>query len=207
VQFAPLVLTTFGLLAAGATSAAQTPWNERASRSDVAAGIFMAAPRDVNLRPLCTELALPCGSPRTFPDFGLALQVAAYPIDHVALVGEASMYDNRWDTVTVNRVNSRDGLRYNRARALLLGPRLTTDLLHLTSQDTLGFRAFAQMLVGPEASTVISTRIAVQPGAGVDCRLKYPGAWVRVGVDYRSTRGGPRNLSTSRWMVALVAAP
>jgi hypothetical protein len=164
----------------------------------------MAAPRDVNLRPLCTELALPCNTPRTFPDFGLALQFAAYRIEHIALVGEASLYLNSWDTVAVKPGN---GLRYNHARALLVGPRVTTGLLHLTSQDTLGFRAFAQVLVGPEASTLTPTRIAVQPGAGVDCRLKYPGAWVRVAADYRSTRGGPRNLSTSRWMVALVAAP
>lgn len=173
------------------------------SRFDVAAGIAINAPKDVNQRPLCTDLGLPCLTPRTFPDFGLLLQVAAYPLAHIALVGEASMYANAWDTVSTTTIAD---ARLNHVNALLAGPRLTTGVLHFTKKDTQGFRAFAQVLVGEERSTVVPTRFAVQPGAGIDARLSNPNMWVRVSGDYRSTRGGPRNLSTERFMAALVVA-
>ena len=178
---------------------------------DVAAGITMNEPKDVNQRPLCTDLGLPCQSPRTFPDFGFALQLAAHPLPHIAVVAEASTYANRWDTAAVNPV---DQPRENHARAWLIGPRVTSRVFRLskedkveTREDKFDCRAFAQLLVGRETSTILPARTAVQPGGGVDFKLSYPGTWVRLAGDYRSTHGGPRNLSTGRVLVALVAAP
>lgn len=190
---------------------AQTPSADQIrSRFDVAAGVTFNLPKDVNQRPLCTELGLPCLSPRTFPDFGLMVQAAAYATQHLALVAEAGTYANRWDTVSTTSIADR---RENHIGALLAGPRLVTGLIHLTSlfplasKDDHGFCAFAQLLVGEERSTVAPTRFAFQPGAGIDFRLSNPSMWIRVTGDYRSTRGGPRNLSTGRTMAGLVVRP
>lgn len=179
--------------------AAQRADVDRFPLFDVALGPTMSVPADVNQRPKCTELGLPCGTPRTFPDFGLALQAAVQPISYVALVAEASLYQNAWDTVGVNKALT------NHVSAIVAGPRLTTNTLALqVYKDTTRLRAFAQMLFGPEASTILPTRFAMQPGAGVDGKLSWPQAWIRIAYDYRFTRGSPRNLSTSRVLCALV---
>lgn len=186
-----------------------------ATRFEVAAGAIATLPKDVNQRPQCDELGLPCQSPRTFPDFGWVVQGAVTTLPHVALVGETSVYFNRWDTVAVNVV---DRARENRAWAFLAGPRVMTGFLHMTSLSErsgfvgakelgkIGYRVFGQLLAGPEVSNVAPTRLAIQPGAGIDFKLSYPGAWLRVAGDYRSTHGEPRNLSTGRAMLALVVA-
>jgi hypothetical protein len=186
-----------------------------ATRFEIAAGIMASTPKDVNQRPKCDELGLPCESARTFPDFGFVVQAAVTTVPHVALVGEASVYYDRWDTVAANIV---DRARDNYARALLVGPRVMSGFFHTTSLSqrtspsrakelgTIGYRVFAQVLAGPEMSKVTPTRLAIQPGAGIDFKLSYPDTWLRVAGDYRSTSGGPRNLSTGRATVGLVVA-
>jgi hypothetical protein len=200
---------------AGKLGAQTATVDSAANRFDVAAGVIATAPKDVNQRPQCEALGLPCESPRTFPDFGLVVQAAFAVQPHIALVGEASMYANRWDTVAVNPVDER---RENHAQALLVGPRVMTGFFHMASllrQTSLvhakelgnvGYRVFAQLLAGPEMSQIAPTRFAIQPGVGVDVKLSYPTAWLRVSGDYRSTRGGPRNLSSGRAMAGLVVA-
>jgi hypothetical protein len=179
--------------------AAQRAAAERFPLFDVALGATMSVPADVNQPPKCTELGLPCNTPRTFPDFGLVLQGAVQPVRYVALVVEGSLYQNAWDTVGANKALT------NHVSAIVAGPRLTTDTRVLQFyKDTTRFRAFAQMLVGPEKSTVLPTRFAIQPGAGLDGKLSWSQAWVRIAYDYRFTRGSPRNLSTSRLLCALV---
>jgi hypothetical protein len=205
-----------GMAACTSTLGAQTTTaDSAATRFDIAAGIMMTTPKDVNQRPQCDALGLPCESPRTFPDFGVVVQAAFAVQSHVALVGEASMYANRWDTVAVNPVDER---RENHARALLAGPRVMTGFFHMASLSRpmshlnnkepgkVGYRVFAQLLAGYEASQVAPTRFAIQPGAGLDVKLSYPSTWLRVSGDYRSTKGGPRNLSSGRAMVGLVVA-
>jgi hypothetical protein len=186
-----------------------------ATRFEIAAGVTANLPKDVNQRPQCDELGLPCESARTFPDFGLVVQAAVTALPHVALVAEASLYSNRWDTAAVNVV---DRARENHPRALLAGPRVMSGFLHTTSLSErtsplhakelgkIGYRVFAQVLAGPEMSQVAPTRFAVQPGAGMDVKLSYPDTWFRVAADYRTTHGGPRNLSTGRVIAALVVA-
>lgn len=49
------------------------------SAAEVTAGVSMQTPVNVNQRPACQELALPCLTPPTVPDFGLILSAAVYP--------------------------------------------------------------------------------------------------------------------------------
>lgn len=167
---------------------------------DAAIGFTLSGPADVNQRPLCDELNLPCNTPKTFPDLGVALQLALHAASYLAVVAEVSDYTNLWDTVGVGRSAKRE----NNAVGLLVGARAMTPRLYFAGKDTLGFVLFAQLLGGSESSAVVPTRFALQPGVGFDARLSHPGLWGRWSADYRSTRGGPRNLSTARYMFALV---
>jgi hypothetical protein len=171
---------------------------------DFGLGITLNGPKDVNRPPQCTQLSLPCSSPRTFPDFGLALQASVFVGSHAAIVAEANTYINRWiDTSITNGTSvSRD----NHAKSVLIGPRVMSGVFHPWG-DPNGWRVFAQLLGGPESSTILPTRFAWQPGAGIDVKLSRPGMWFRGSTDYRWTRGGPRNLSGNRILAALVVAP
>ncbi len=178
---------------------------------DVSLGFTMNTPIDVNRPPHCTELGLPCLTPRTFPDFGLAAQAAVYPLEHAALVLEGSTYGNHWVDSNAAEPAPRAGSSpaddnlVNRVAALLGGVRLSTGTFSLPfANDSSHCRAYVQVLGGPEASTVLPTRFAIQPGAGFDGQLRWPRAWLRVAYDYRSTRGSGRNLSGPRVVIAMV---
>jgi hypothetical protein len=172
---------------------------DRYSRFNVAVGLAMNSPVDVNQPPKCTELGLPCDTPRTFPDFGFVAQATVRATRHIAFVAEASVYGNGWDTVGVDRALTND------VSAIVVGPQLTTGTRTLQwSKDTTRYRAFVQILGGPEASTILPTRFALQPGVGFDGKLSWSPAWIRVAYDYRWTRGSPRNLSGERLLCALV---
>src|SRR5262245_66566121 len=93
--------------------------NDSLPRLDVAAGFTMETPADVNLPPLCGNLALPCGTPRTFPDFGLATSGALYLRRGLALAGEASVFDNVWYSSL-----TKEGKEHNHVRSLLGGGRV-----------------------------------------------------------------------------------
>lgn len=188
-------------IASAALLGAQRPDSSRMVRFDAAIGVSMNSPADVNQRPKCDQLGLPCTSPKTLPDGGLLLQAAVEGIPHVAIVAEASTYVNGWDTTGVDRALT------NHVSALLAGARLVTDTRILAwHKDSTRYRAFVQALVGPEASTVLPTRFAIQPGAGFDGKVGWPPAWVRIEYDYRWTRGSPRNLSGGRFAAALVVS-
>ena len=191
----------FGALMAVGVSAvacAQRVDSVAFGRFDVGLGVTIGGPADVNQRPQCKELALPCETPRTMPDFGVVLQGAIRANAYAALVVEGSLYENNW-------VDASGGAAVNHVAAWMAGPRLATrTLTYATRKDTTRFRVFAQLLAGDEASTVLPTRFAVQPGAGFDGKVRWTSAWVRIGYDYRYTRGGPRNLSGSRIQLAVV---
>jgi hypothetical protein len=187
-----------------------------AQRADAAFGVTLGGPADVNVRPKCVELALPCISPKTFPDAGIVVQGALQATDNLALVAEASSYDNEWVPAGRNRSTA------NQVTAALTGLGLSTgvrvlafprgfDLRALSfgvrgRADTTRYRAFVQLLTGPEASSVVPTRMAVQPGVGFDGKLGWAPGWIRVAYDYRYTRGGQRNLSGGRVLCGLVVA-
>jgi hypothetical protein len=190
----------FGALAAPAALAAQSDFDQ-ASRFNIAFGFTLNGPADVNQPPKCAQLALPCNSPKTFPDLGLSVQAVFFATTHFAVAAELSSYNNQWDTVGVNHDLS------NHVTALLVGPQFTTAQRALVwGGTTTRYRAFAQILGGPEASTVLPTRFAIQPGAGIDFKLPPSALSIRVAYDYRLTQGSPRNLSGSRFLCALVFA-
>lgn len=190
------------LIVLGASAVAYAQRTDSAfSRFDVGLGVTIGGPADVNQPPKCTQLGLPCETPRTMPDFGVVVQGAIRANSYAALVAEASVYENNW-------VDAAGAAAVNHVAAWMVGPRLSTSTLTFTTRkDTTRYRVFAQLLAGREASTVLPTRFAVQPGVGLDGKLRWTPAWVRVAYDYRFTRGSPRNLSGSRVLFAVVVHP
>ena len=182
---------------------------------DAAFGVTLNGPADVNQRPECVELALPCISPKTFPDAGVVVQGAVRATDNLALVAEASSYANEWVPAGSNRSTANTvsaalaGIRLSTGtRVLAFGRHSTVRALSIRARaDTTRYRVFVQLLAGPEASTVVPTRTALQPGVGIDGKLGWAPGWIRVAYDYRYTRGDGRNLSGGRVLCALVVAP
>ena len=172
------------------------------SMAEVTAGISMQTPVSVNQRPACQDLALPCLTPPTLPDFGLVLSAAVYPDQIVGIVGELSAYSDSWASYDTNcdRRHSICALEQtNQVRAALAGLKVRTPLI--TGWSTRG-RFFVQALAGPQWSDVGSRQRVLQPGAGYDGYLRN-GIAVRVELDYRFARNGGRDLSTSRAFVGI----
>ena len=203
-----IVLTLCVLGAALSARAQPVPDDPGDSRGELAAAVTFQGPDDVNQPPLCRTLGLPCSSPRTMPDFGGALGLAARLTDHVALVGEAAVWNNYWLAWQTQcppaggRTPAQcPGSQVNHVLTALAGARVRTALLRY--RDGSLMRLFAQVLVGPEVSDVVARRRAIQPGAGVDFYTRV-GATIRIEADYCSVPGGSRNLSTERWIVGVV---
>ncbi len=190
-------------------SAQSPPRVVDSARYDVTIGLTIGQTADVNKRPTCTNLELPCETrgPQ-FPNFGLALEGAFHPTPFVALVAEASLYSNSWDTTAAGGGTTR---RSNYVPAALGGARLSTRGLYPftgTNYDPLFL--YAQLLTGPEGSSVAPMRMALQPGIGMYAALrprssgrKGTDAKFRLAWDYRWTRGQPRNLSGERFVLGV----
>jgi hypothetical protein len=166
-------------------------------RVEFAAGITMQTPRDVNLPPLCEELALPCSSPRTFPDFGLSAQLALSLDDWLALAGEVGVFGNQWRADA-----SASGQRTNLVRFALAGARLQSRNIRRPSWNY-ALRFFGQVLAGYQASTEVPGGSAIQTGLGLDTWFSN-GLGVRVQWDHRFVRKEPRDLSGGRVLVGVV---
>jgi hypothetical protein len=178
------------------------------SRFDVAIGLTMSATDYVNRKPTCTSVGVPCEtSGREFPEMGFFLEGVLHATPTIAVVGEASIYFNYWDTTDVIGADSH---RIDYVRALLAGPRFTSPALYPFRGQPDPIFAYVQLLAGPEAATVAPTRFALQPGISVysPVALRSPfsrGADARLHLawDYRWTRGEPRNHSGGRFVFAL----
>jgi hypothetical protein len=179
--------------------------DEFRSIADVTTSISMQSPADVNQRPACHDLALPCLTPRTFTDFGLALSAGVYPSDAVGIVSELSAYSNYWAAYEANcdRAHSICAVNQtNHVRAALAGLKGRTPLI--TGWSTRG-RFFAQALVGPQWSDVGPRLRVLQPGVGYDGCLRN-GIAVRIEWGYRFVPRAVRDLSTGR-ILAGIAVP
>jgi len=173
------------------------------SRAEIAGGVSLQAPADVNQRPLCDRLALPCDSPRTFGDLGLALSTTIYRLRTVGVAGELSLYGNHWTSKQPN-CDSRHSTctinENNQVWAALAGIKMRTPLITRWHERA---RLFAQAMLGPELSDYGSVQHVFQPGGGFE-NYSANGFGLRVQLDYRFTRNEPRNLSTGRatmWLV------
>jgi len=200
IRIATLAVLTCAIGAVSTRAAAQDRTNPSTPLLDVAAGVTMQTPADVNQPPQCQILSLPCLTPRTFPDFGLSLSAAGY-LDHgVAIVGEADRFDNTWYSSA-----SKEGKEDNVVRLLLTGVRASLVPPASGGRKAKGVRLFGQVLAGYAWSSVQTGRAAVQPGAGIDAKLSS-GPTIRIEVDYDIVAGTVRNLSGSRIFVGLVGS-
>ena len=187
------------LCGAGASPVAAQRSRAEEARWDVAIGVTLNQPDDVNTRPRCTALNLPCTSPKTMADFGGSVQAVARATTHLSLVAEAGLYANRWIATGAQRSQS------NYVSALLIGPRVETVFRFSEARgEEAWVRPFVQLLVGPERSTVLPTRMALQSGVGVDFPIAEGQRALRVEIDYRGTHGAGRNLSAHRVLIAEV---
>ena len=185
-----------GIDVASHPSSAATTTSSGRHHADIGVGFTMATPKDVNLSPLCESLGLPCGSPRTFPDFGLAISPSLRLNDVVSLTGEFNVWANNW--VPASSLESDT----NHVRAVLAGVRVQTHPLYVSSHDVESIRLFAQVLTGEQWSTILPRRRVVQPGFGVDF-ISPRQFIVRLQFDYSSVPGPVRDLSGGRFMFGL----
>jgi len=172
--------------------------------AEIAAALSLNAVQDVNVRPLCTQMALPCLSPKSAPDFGWALAGARNFTNGFAVAGELGAFNNTWDSWQSARSTHREE---NGVFVAAIGPRIATRFFRTRARSAPGgsvLRVFGQALVGVQASELAPTARAIQTGAGVDLATKR-GAIVRCQFDYRFVERAGRNLPGSRVLIGLVA--
>jgi hypothetical protein len=172
-------------------------------RFEIGGGITMQTPPDVNLPPLCQTLALPCGSPRTFPDLGIAVSPAMHFGDLFSVAGEVSAFANLWYPATMTTGAFATRATTNHVRSTLAGPRLHSRAIHFGTSSANTMRLFGQVLAGEQWATEVPARRAVQPGLGVDVTTSR-GLTVRWQFDYTRVPGPGRNLSGSRMLFGVV---
>jgi hypothetical protein len=174
------------------------------SIADVAVGVTLQAPSDVNQPPTCVHLDLPCLSPQTFTGFGFVLSAGFYPNAFVGIVGESNAYPDDWASYDPGCDRRHSGCaldQTNHVRAALAGVRVRTPLI--TGWSTRG-RFFAQAMAGPQWSDIGPRQRVWQPGAGYDGYFRN-GMAIRIELDYRFAANDIRDLSTSRVLAAIVA--
>jgi hypothetical protein len=204
VGTAPVAVALF-CAALAAPARAQTPMlttDDFRSSADIAVAVSLQGPADVNQQPACQQLAVPCLTPRTFGDLGIALSATLYATNTVGIVGEAGVYGNHWSAYDpgCDRAHSVCAAsETNTVRAVLGGLKWRTPLI--TAGSTRG-RVFGQVTVGPQWSDVGPRRRALQPGAGYDGYFGN-GMMVRVQFDYRFVPRDARDLSTGRVSLGL----
>lgn len=204
-KFWTIVVLTAAALAAAAPARAQTRMmltiDDDDSAAVVGAGLFLAGPADVNQRPTCDELNLPCLSPETFGDIGAAIFGSKYLSDNVGFAWEASVYGNNYfaygDCPRGGGPGPCPVHETNTVRAALGGVEVRT---HLIKDPTTRWRLTGRALVGPEWNDVGPHRHVAQIGVGADDYLRS-GLIVHVQYDYRFSPDDHRNLSTGRFMV------
>jgi hypothetical protein len=174
--------------------------------AELTAGVSLQGPADVNQRPACEQLALPCQTERSVPDGGLAVSAAIYPNDAIGIVGEVSVYANPWSSYGTD-CPPIGGLRpptcavrqTDHPRSALVGVKVRTGFIKDRSTR---WRLFGQALGGPQWSDVRSLHRVVQLGVGADDYLQN-GVALHVEYDYRFAPDERRNLSTGRYLLGI----
>jgi hypothetical protein len=179
------------------------------SIAEVGSGGLIQGPRDVNQQPDCGRLGLPCVSPRTIPDFGVALLGTIYPSEIVGIAGEFAVFENAWVANGTNCGPAGGQVpptcpvsQINHGRAALAGLKVRTRLI---KSGATNWRLFGQVLSGPQWTDVTARRRVLQPGVGADDYLRN-GITLHVQYDYTFAPGETRDMSTGRFLVG-VALP
>jgi hypothetical protein len=180
------------------------------ARAEITAGISVQGPRDVNLRPDCDRLGLPCGSGKEFPDFGVGLSVAVYPAGVVGVVGELSDYRDDWFSYRATCPYPLGPppcvvTETNHVGSALVGLKVRSRLLKVVGLDapTHG-RLFLQLLTGLQWSDVGPHQRVLQPAVGFDHYLRS-GLTLHIEARYRfaPNGNGNRDLSTGRFLFGI----
>lgn len=167
-------------------------------RVEFGAGFTMQTPPDVNLRPLCTEMSLPCGSPRTFPDMGLAVTAARY-WKWFGLTTEAGFWGNHWSAGI-----PADSQKTNWVQYAMAGPAVRTKVITLFgSSKPMHVQLNALALTGILSSTLGGAARVQQVGAGF-IGWAATNVWVRVQFDHSFTTDEPRDISGWRSLISVV---
>jgi len=202
VRIATFVLAA---LAVARAASAQDPGFQLTPGIDTPKAEFVAAFtmndfRDVNLKPTCLAMALPCLSGKEFPDLGWSLSGARAINDWLTLTGEIAVANNTWYAQLAERHYDD-----NHVYSFMLGPRITTPFMHKGGRDPLDFRLFGQFLFGAETAEVVEGGNAKRPGVGVDMHTRT-GMIVRMQYDYTLVQQAsqPRKLSSARLLVGVV---
>jgi hypothetical protein len=209
-----LVVSTFTVASAFATPAAaqnrsampHTPPDP--AWVDFGLGVEIATPPDVNQPPTCSGLGLPCLTPRTAPDGGVAASVGVRLGGPLEAVVDASLLRNHWTRYgtpcpavggavpvscakdAINDIRSAlGGLRFG---PISHGGGLYPDI-----------QLFLQVLGGKVWSNAAPPRAALQPGGGIDLAFDS-NVRLRFEVDYLFASGDVRDYSTSRVAVWVV---
>lgn len=175
---------------------------------DFGLGIILETPQDVNQSPTCAALRVPCLSPRTVPNGGVAANVGVRLPGSIEFVGEASLLRNTWwrygtpcpptggaVAVSCAQIATNDvrgalgGLRFG---PIEHGGGMYPDI-----------QLFVQVLGGKIWSNAAPSRFALQPGGGIDLAFDS-NVRLRFEVDYVFASGDVRDYSTSRvaaWVV------
>jgi len=199
-----LVMLCLGGTAVAQTSSPVVTLENYQSIAELTLGGSIQGPADVNARPTCEQMALPCESGRTFPDFGLAATLTVYSRERIGFVGEVSSYANAWfsyQNVCPNRGGPPPCVadQANHVRSTLAGIKIRS---HLIDDPSTHWRLFGQVLGGPQWSDVGPVHKVVQVGVGADDYLRN-GLVLHVEYDYRFVPTDARDLSTGRYLIAL----
>jgi hypothetical protein len=202
VRIATFVLAALAM--AGAASA-QDPGFQLTPGIDTPKAEFVAAFTmndfiDVNLKPTCLEMALPCLSGKEFPDVGWSLSGARAINDWLSLTGEIAVANNTWSSHPASR-HPDD----NHVYSFMFGPRVTTPFMHKGGRDPVDFRVYGQFLFGAETAELVEGGNAKRPGVGIDVHMRS-GMIVRLQYDYTLVQQAnqPRKLSSGRLLAGVV---
>ena len=205
-----LALLIIAVCLAAVPAAAQTAplitLDDFQSIAEIGGGVSIQGPADVNLRPRCETLGLPCSSGKTMPDGGLSLLASGYLNEFVGITGELSTYANMWLALAPCAYSPRlpQGCptdQTNHVHAALAGLRIRSRLIHDVGSTR--WRLFGELLAGPEWSDLGPRHHVLQPGIGADDYLQN-GLIVHVEYAYRFSPDDGRDLSTGRFLVGLV---
>ena len=182
-------------LAALAPLTAQPP---PPSRYEVGLGFTMQTPPDVNLRPHCEAMSLPCGSPKTFPDFGLAATVAAWAASGFGVASEVGAWGNQWRSSS-----GAEGQETNWVRYAMAGPALRSRIFEYTGTAPAYARVHFEAMAGVLGSTLGAVTRVSQIGVAFDGWTKR-GVWVRFQLDWNDASNTPRDISGGRGLISIV---
>jgi len=199
-----LVMLCLAGTASAQTSSPVVTLENYQSIAEVTLGGSIQGPADVNARPTCEQMALPCESGRTFPDFGVVATLTVYPRERIGFVGEVSSYANAWfsyQSVCPYRGGPPPCVadQANHVRSALAGIKIRS---HLIDDPSTHWRLFGQVLGGPQWSDVGPPHHVIQVGVGADEYLRN-GFVLHVEYDYRFVPSDTRDLSTGRYLIAI----